>query len=117
LPQHRFAKLAATAAECAGEQNRFAAMHDLLFQKQDSFGIKPWSNFATESGVIDSARFAQCFSNNPIQPKIAAGLALGDSIKLTATPTVIINGWRMYHGADSAHFASLIKNIKDRGKP
>jgi protein-disulfide isomerase len=67
LPGHRFAKPAARAAECAGEQGRFEAMHDRLFESQDQLGVKSWLEFATDSGVPDlkafeaaSKRMSQC---------------------------------------------------------
>jgi protein-disulfide isomerase len=41
LPMHRFAEPAARVAECAGDQGRFEAMYDLLFEQQDKFGSKP----------------------------------------------------------------------------
>jgi protein-disulfide isomerase len=34
LPFHNNAKLAATAARCAGEQNKYLEMHDQLFTNQ-----------------------------------------------------------------------------------
>jgi protein-disulfide isomerase len=37
LTGHRFAMPAARAAECAGNQGRFQAMYDQLFDGQDSF--------------------------------------------------------------------------------
>jgi protein-disulfide isomerase len=54
LPMHRFAIPAARAAECAGEQDRFAEMHDALFSKQDSLGLKSWMSFASETAIRDT---------------------------------------------------------------
>src|ERR1700722_9250080 len=60
IPGHRFAIPAARVAECAGEQGRFEQMHDHLFDEQDSLGLKPWTEFATEAGVSDRGAFETC---------------------------------------------------------
>jgi hypothetical protein len=52
--------IAARNAECAHEQGRFLSMHDVLYAKQDSFGIKPWAGYAREAGVPDIDRFELC---------------------------------------------------------
>src|SRR5260370_32414860 len=57
LPMHRFAEAAARVAECASDQGRFEAMYDQLFDEQDSFGLKPLSEYATKAGVSDRAAF------------------------------------------------------------
>lgn len=49
LSSHRFAVPAARAAECASAHNRFVPFHDLLFAKQDSLGLKSFTDFATEA--------------------------------------------------------------------
>ena len=57
LEYHRLAYHAAKAAECAAKQHRFHNMYDLLFEKQDSLGVKSFTSFASESGVADTALF------------------------------------------------------------
>lgn len=94
LPQHRFAIPAARAAECARAQGRFPAFVDLVFAKQDSLGLKAWTSYADESGVLDTATFKRCTTSTQPIPSVVAGLALGAKLGVRATPTVIINGWR-----------------------
>lgn len=95
---HYSAFAGAVAAECAGQQGRFADFIHLVFSKQDSIGLIPYAEFARRAGVSDSARFAHCSndstSRRPVQRDIAAGEALG----LQGTPSVII-GDRLYDGA------------------
>src|ERR1700722_6879170 len=57
LPMHRFALPAARVSECAAEQDRFEAMYDQLFDGQESFGLKPWSEYATGEGVSNVLSF------------------------------------------------------------
>ena len=96
LNYHRFARPAAHAAECAKRQGRFEQMHNLLFELQDSLGLKSFASFAKDAGVRDTLAFASCISD-PAQltPPIEAGLALGKRIGLTGTPTVVVNGWKL----------------------
>jgi protein-disulfide isomerase len=95
LPMHRFAEPAARVAECAGDQGRFEAMHDLLFEQQDKFGLKPWSEFASEAGVTDSAAFEACIKRTDPIPRVIEGKVLGNQLDVQGTPTVVINGWKL----------------------
>jgi len=99
LPPHRFAKLAAVASECAERQGRFKAMYRVLFAKQDSLGLKDWTDLAYDAGVPDTLEFNRCHGL-PIDsfPRITAGLQLATAAGLKGTPTVWMNGatrlWR-----------------------
>jgi len=74
LSMHRFAVPAARVAECAGNQGRFAAMHDLLFEEQNEFGLKPWNEFATDAKVPDLAAFEACIQNKEPVRRVIEGL-------------------------------------------
>jgi protein-disulfide isomerase len=101
LEMHRFARPAARAAECAGERGRFEQFLNLVYERQDSIGLKSWASFAREAGVPDTVAFLRCVSASAAVPRIEAGLALGQRIGVTGTPTVIINGWRYFSPPDS----------------
>jgi len=93
LSYHRFAISAARAAECAAVQGRFTRMHDVLFEQQDSLGLKPYTEFAQEAGVADAGAFASCSARRDTVQRIKDGLALGDDLHILGTPTVVVNGW------------------------
>jgi protein-disulfide isomerase len=95
LPGHRFAIPAARAAECAGKQGRFEAMHDKLFEQQGQFGLKPWTEMAKEADVPDIATFDSCINRSDPIPRVMEGQALGKALAIQGTPTVIINGWKL----------------------
>lgn len=57
LGQHKFARSAAIANECAGAQGRGAEMHMALFAFQDSLGVVPWRSVAETVGEIDLGAF------------------------------------------------------------
>lgn len=96
---HRFAMPAAEAAECAGQQGRFWEFHDLVFEKQDSMGLKSWLSYAREAGVQDDSAYAECSSGGAVRRRIEEGLELGREIGVSGTPTVMVNGWLYPPGA------------------
>ena len=63
LDYHRFALPAARAAECSMSLGRFREMHDVLYAKQDSLGVKTWSSFASSAGLEDTVAFAACVND------------------------------------------------------
>jgi protein-disulfide isomerase len=117
IPGHRFAEPAALAAECAGEQGRFAEMLDEIYAQQDSLGLRAWSSFATSARVADTAAFGQCISSRRGLEVIASGKRLGEQIKVPGTPTVVVNGWKFSPSPDSAAFLQSIERIQRGGKP
>lgn len=95
LPQHRFAAITAVAAECADHQGSFPSAYRTLFANQDSIGLKPWYVIGEEAGISDVHAFETCVMETPTTPRIEHGRALGERMGVTATPTVLVNGWRM----------------------
>lgn len=111
LPGHRFALPAARVAECAGEQGRFEAMHDQLFDGQDSFGLKPWSDYASAANVPDRVAFDVCVkATEPIR-RIEEGKALGRKLDVRGTPTLIINGWRLGRPPTAEELKEMVQRV------
>jgi protein-disulfide isomerase len=108
IPGHRFAIPAARAAECAEAQGRFSEMRTLLFAKQDSLGLKSWDAFAEEAKVPDEEQFSKCVASAAPLPRVDAGVAIGEKLRISGTPTMIINGW-MYYGLQPAALESEIE--------
>jgi protein-disulfide isomerase len=117
LPQHRFARKAAQAAECADEQGRFAEFIELTFEQQDSLGLKSWASFGREAGVPDSKRFEKCVGRLPSPSRIDTGIALATRIRATGTPTVIVNGWRYYGTPREDELVRVITSLLARRAP
>jgi len=91
LKYHRFAYPAARAAECAGDQGRFEAFHDLLYQKQDSLGLKSFAEFAKEAGVANLSDFGDCQTRTTSVPAIEADVGAALALGGKGTPTILIN--------------------------
>jgi protein-disulfide isomerase len=111
LQGHRFALQAARVVECAGEQQRFEAMYDRLFDEQDSFGLKPWSELAAEAGVSDGSAFERCIKRTDPIPRVVGGEQLGKALDVQGTPTIIINGWKLARPPSSEELDGMVKAI------
>ena len=115
LSRHRLAYPAARAAECAGDQGRFEAYHNLLFSHQDSIGLKPFSAFASESGVPDIEEFERCNSQPGPVPRIEADAKEAQRIGARGTPSIILENLLLQSPLDSARFMGLLEKALREG--
>ncbi|MGH7462999.1 MAG: DsbA family protein, partial [Longimicrobiales bacterium] len=60
LEQHRFALGAARGAECADGAGAFRNWIDIVYEKQDSLGLKSWGSYAKAAGIADTMAIAMC---------------------------------------------------------
>lgn len=93
LERHAHAVPAARASDCAAEQGRFEAYHDALFAAQDSIGTTGWDAYARRAGVPDLPRFGRCISA-PADTRLARDTAAARELKVTGTPTYLLNDRR-----------------------
>lgn len=93
LQSHALARPAAHALECASNQSRFREFLNLSYREQAAIGIKPFERFALEAGVPDTVAFKRCLTQAGVEEPIRRGRAWAERLKLTGTPTVVINGW------------------------
>lgn len=107
LKNHELAIPAAVAAECAAAQGRRAQMLDALFARQDSLGLIPWRTLAVRAGVSDFTEFDKCVETANLE-QIYRQRTIGDSLKVTYTPTVIVNGRRWAGRPTSADLDSIL---------
>lgn len=115
LDMHQNAKVAAEAAEAAGQQGKYWEMHNKLFDTQDDWGgetpvstkdaLELFVTYAKGMG-LDTEKFRQSVEKNTFNDKIQQdqndGLALG----VNGTPTFFINGKQFKGG-----FGDLAKEI------
>ena len=111
LPMHRFALGAARAAECAYRYGRFREWVDVVYDKQDSLGLKSWGSYAREAGLFDTAAISNCAKDPVPVPRIQAGRAFGGKIHVTGTPTVIVNGWRFPYTPGEEELTKVVEAI------
>jgi protein-disulfide isomerase len=117
LQIHRFARIAAQAAECADRQHRFADFIDVAFAKQDSLGLKTWSSYGRDAGVPDTARFTRCISEQVVAARIESGTALARREKVRGTPTILVNGWRFPLVPSSDELTTVIDDLLAGRRP
>ncbi len=97
---HVHSFLAARAARCAGEQNKFWEYHNTLFGGLSSWGTSsspPVNQFIDYAGTvgIDEGQFSSCLKSDKYQDVVSASRMLGDQLGVNATPTLILNGKRV----------------------
>lgn len=90
---------AANASMCAAEQGRFWDYHDMLFanwigENQGSFTNKRLVAFAEALG-LDMTKFNTCFDNNTYKSEIDSDVARAQSLGVSGTPTIFVNGQRV----------------------
>ncbi len=97
LEVHPHAELAAEAAEAAGAQDMFWAMHDRLFQHPDRLSAADMLGHAEAIGV-DVGRFAHDLGSGKYAARVEADVLSAAASKVRGTPTFFVNG-RLHRGA------------------
>jgi protein-disulfide isomerase len=92
----------AEAAYCAGDQQKFWEMHDLIFanqagENQGAFTDKRLAAFATKLG-LNMTTFNDCFNSGKYAAKVAQDGVDGAALGVKATPSFGING-TLFEGA------------------
>jgi protein-disulfide isomerase len=121
---HPHAPVAAAAAECAGDQGKFWAMHDLLFERMEQ-----WSkNDDPETALVDlgaelkleGAPFAACLRGRKALERVLADLYDAQAVGVRGTPTFILLSGGARHvltGIRSAEqFASTLQQQLESAK-
>lgn len=99
LPQHKFSKLAANAAEFAGTQGKFWPMHDKLFDTQAEWSILPDAtdyivNLGKQIG-LDETKLKEVMKKEEFAQKIQEDINEGNALGVDSTPTFFINSKRV----------------------
>jgi protein-disulfide isomerase len=110
IPSHRFALQAATVLECAALQGRGETVLRLVYQKQDSIGLKSWHDFARDAGMPDTAEFRNC-ALRPAPSRVAAGTRWARKLELSFTPTILLNGWKFRSVPNEETLAAAIDSL------
>lgn len=92
---HPNAFLAARAARCAGDQDRYWEYHDELFRQQSR-----WSTDASPAGAfrdyaetvgLDVGQFGECLNSDRHAELVTANMQLGQMMGVSGTPTILVN--------------------------
>jgi protein-disulfide isomerase len=114
---HRFADVAARAAECASREGRFVEMLGTIYHAQDSLGLLGWGDLGSRAGVRDTSKLSLCVRESEEPERIRAGKRIGESIGVMATPTVIVNGWLFSDAPSYDQLARVVDQLLHGQKP
>jgi protein-disulfide isomerase len=87
---HEYAEGAAEAAEAAGGQGRFWAMHDVLYENQEALGGEDLVKYASALG-LDESRFVTELTEHAHASRVRVDFMGGVRSGVNGTPTFFIN--------------------------
>lgn len=113
LPGHQNAIVAAQAAEAAGQQGEFFAMHDMLFENQSEWGQSPaptkfFEQYAEELG-LDTELFKRHMSASVLKDAITDDFNEAREMDFSGTPTFTLNGEELTDYGTLAEFRERIE--------
>jgi protein-disulfide isomerase len=104
---HRYAERAAEAAEAAGLQGEFWAMHDMLHSNHDALEAADLVSYADELG-LDTERFVADLSGRVCAAKVREDFISGVRSGVNGTPSFFINGCRHDGALDYNHLLAAL---------
>lgn len=110
---HPQAQLAAEAAEAAGSQGAFWAMHDILLDHQDALKPDQLVRHAADLG-LDVDRFTRELRKRDHETRIADDVESADLSGVRGTPTFFVNGERHYGAYDIDALSEAVRLARVR---
>lgn len=108
LTGHTRAIPAAVAAHCAGEQENFWEMSDVLLGNQQALEDDDFKSYAAALS-LDVGKFEKCRNSGRYEPSILADLRAGRDAGVEATPTFFVNGLVLSGAQPYDRFAAIVE--------
>lgn len=113
LLKHKNARIAAFAAEAAGEQGKFWEMHGKLFGAQAQWSKtgnakEVFIGYAQQLG-LDADRFKQDIDSDRVRQKIDRDFGDGSVLGVNATPTFYLQGKKLRNPSSYEDFKTLVQ--------
>jgi protein-disulfide isomerase len=108
LPGHPYAMPSAEAANCAKDQGKFWAYHDLIFKNQNNLATIDYLKLAEEL-KMNVQEFKNCLDSNKYTQKIQNDYNSASSIGVNGTPTFFINGKQVVGAQPYSVFKNIIE--------
>ena len=112
---HKNAAAAAEVALCAARQQRFWAMHDLLFRHQDQWAALPspraYLLALGDSAGLDRAGLDRCVASGATAADVRADAERARRSGATSTPTFYIEGALLEGAAPVTVFRAVLDSI------
>jgi len=96
LSIHKYASISAKAVEAARQMGKGFEMMDLLFEKQEEWSVEPkiedkLVEYAIGLG-LDGPTFKNKLNSSETASAVQQDINVGDSLRLSGTPTIYVNG-------------------------
>lgn len=105
--------VAADAAECAQDQNKFWAFHDYMYKNQPDesdtsmYNTDSLTTIAGQLGM-NTDTFRSCLDNKTDDARAQADMADGQKVGVNGTPTIFINGLPVVGAQPYSAFKTVI---------
>ncbi len=114
LDFHLQAAKAAEAALCAGDQNKYWEMHDLLFKNQEVWAGQEATHLQTFDTLAQGLKlnmddFRNCSQKGKYTKLVQDDLTLGKKKNVSGTPTLLINGKEVVGAQPYEEFKKVIE--------
>ncbi|PJE64679.1 MAG: hypothetical protein COU90_01320 [Candidatus Ryanbacteria bacterium CG10_big_fil_rev_8_21_14_0_10_43_42] len=118
---HPNAEPGARAAEAAGKQGMFWEMHDILFERQQEWSLRPsakgmFLSYAEELG-LDVAMFEDDLTANDVENFVKEDIQSGNASRVNATPTFFLNGKQILPNSYDEFRALIRAAIEETNQP
>jgi protein-disulfide isomerase len=105
--------MAAEAAEAAGAQGAFWAMHDQLIGHQYALTDADLTRYAEKLG-LDTARFQEELRLHAHAARVAEDVESADASQVPGTPTFFVNGRRHDGANDVESVGAALRSARSR---
>jgi protein-disulfide isomerase len=117
---HANAEKGAEAAVCAGEQDKYWEMHDMLFASQDTWEAEAdpsaaLKGLAGEIG-LDEGAFAKCLDSGQAATVVQAEVMAGEMMGVNATPYFFVGDLPIRGGLPAETFGQVIEYVAAGGE-
>lgn len=92
---HPFARDAARVAECAGSVGKLDEFMRLAYRRQSVVSTGKISELVDSLDLSSSTSYVDCLRGDAVDGRIDRQMAVGQTIKVEGTPTIIIGGVRL----------------------
>ena len=116
LPSHPDAPMAARAAACADDQDRYWDYHDLLFDNQQALDVASLRGYARQAG-LDTVRFDRCLEDDSRSKEVEKDVTKAALAGINSTPGIIINGFYLSGTPSLTHLEEVITAIENGQTP
>jgi protein-disulfide isomerase len=115
LEIHPHSFLAARAARCAGDQQKYWEYHDALFTNQPTWSIssQPARLFVDYAEVVgaDERAFEACLRSDRFADVVTANLRFAQELALPGTPSIMVQGNGLPRRVDWSTLETIFQSI------